>query len=190
MSLPAPENSLSEPEIRSSIADRVAAVVVNHEAGEALVECVRTLRAEGISEVIVVDNASSDGSTEALVVADGAVRLVQTGTNLGYGAAANRGIEASGSELVLVSNPDVVVHRGALAALVEVLGADPTLAIVGPRMLELDGTRYYQPNSRLVNLRNSGPWSNLPLDKYFGELNQGFSTEMGASSIQIGRAHV
>ena len=48
---------------------------------------------------------------------------------------------------------------------------------------ELDGTRYYQPNSRLVNLRNSGPWSNLPLDKYFGELNQGFSTEMGASSI-------
>jgi hypothetical protein len=48
---------------------------------------------------------------------------------------------------------------------------------------ELDGTRYYQPNSRLVNLRNSGPWSNLPLEKYFQELNQGFSTEMGASSI-------
>jgi N-acetylglucosaminyl-diphospho-decaprenol L-rhamnosyltransferase len=146
VSLPEPENSLSEPEIRSSIGDRVAAVVVNHEAGEALVECVKTLRAEGISEVIVVDNASSDGSTEALVVADGAVRLVQTGTNLGYGAAANRGIDASGSELVLVSNPDVVVHRGALAALVEVLGADPTVAIVGPRILEFDGTRY--PSAR------------------------------------------
>jgi len=51
------------------------------------------------------------------------------------------------------------------------------------RIRELDGTRYYQPNSRLVNLRNSGPWSNLPLEKYFVELNQGFSTEMGASSI-------
>ncbi|HTR41716.1 MAG TPA: glycoside hydrolase family 2 TIM barrel-domain containing protein [Pseudomonadales bacterium] len=48
---------------------------------------------------------------------------------------------------------------------------------------KLDGTRYYQPNSRLVNLRTSGPWSNLPLDKYFDDLNQGFSTEMGASSI-------
>ncbi len=47
----------------------------------------------------------------------------------------------------------------------------------------LDGTRYYQPNSRLVNLRTSGPWSNLPLDRYFDDLNQGFSTEMGASSI-------
>jgi glycosyl hydrolase family 2/Ig-like domain-containing protein len=52
------------------------------------------------------------------------------------------------------------------------------------RMLrELDGTRYYQPNSRLVNLRNSGPWSNMPLDKYFNDLNQGFTTELGASSI-------
>ncbi|HKI68875.1 MAG TPA: glycoside hydrolase family 2 TIM barrel-domain containing protein [Verrucomicrobiae bacterium] len=48
---------------------------------------------------------------------------------------------------------------------------------------ELDGTRYYQPNSRLVNLRTSGPWSNEPLEKYFTELNHGFSTELGASSI-------
>ena len=48
---------------------------------------------------------------------------------------------------------------------------------------ELDGTRYYQPNSRLINLRNSGPWSNMPLEKYFHELNDGFSTEIGASSI-------
>jgi len=48
---------------------------------------------------------------------------------------------------------------------------------------ELDGTRYYQPNSRLVNLRNSGPWSNMQMDKYFNDLNQGFSTELGASSI-------
>ena len=52
----------------------------------------------------------------------------------------------SGLDLVLVSNPDVAVHRGALAALVEVLGADPTLAIAGPRILEADGTRY--PSAR------------------------------------------
>jgi len=48
---------------------------------------------------------------------------------------------------------------------------------------ELDGTRYYQPSSRLVNLRQSGPWSNLSPDKYFEDLNHGFSTEMGASSV-------
>ncbi|HEX9048405.1 MAG TPA: glycoside hydrolase family 2 TIM barrel-domain containing protein [Verrucomicrobiae bacterium] len=48
---------------------------------------------------------------------------------------------------------------------------------------ELDGTRYFQPDSRLINMRNSGPWSNLPLDHYFHDLNQGFSTEIGASAI-------
>jgi hypothetical protein len=48
---------------------------------------------------------------------------------------------------------------------------------------ELDGTRYYQPNSRLVNLRSSGPWKNESLDHYFAELNHGFNTELGASSI-------
>ncbi|HXI70055.1 MAG TPA: glycoside hydrolase family 2 TIM barrel-domain containing protein, partial [Verrucomicrobiae bacterium] len=48
---------------------------------------------------------------------------------------------------------------------------------------ELDGTRYYQPDSRLVNLNNSGPWSNLPLESYFTNLNKGFTTELGASSI-------
>jgi hypothetical protein len=48
---------------------------------------------------------------------------------------------------------------------------------------ELDGTRYYQPNSRWVNLRVSGPWSNTRLENYFTNLNSGFSTEMGASSI-------
>lgn len=48
---------------------------------------------------------------------------------------------------------------------------------------ELDGTRYYQPNSRLVNMDNSGPWSNKPLPVYFTNLNLGFTTELGASSI-------
>jgi hypothetical protein len=48
---------------------------------------------------------------------------------------------------------------------------------------ELDGTRYFQPNSRLINMRNSGPWSNMTLPTYFHDLNQGFSTEIGASSI-------
>jgi len=48
---------------------------------------------------------------------------------------------------------------------------------------ELDGTRYYQPNSRFVNLSTSGPWSNEPLEKYFSEINHGFSTELGAAAV-------
>jgi hypothetical protein len=48
---------------------------------------------------------------------------------------------------------------------------------------ELDGSRYYQPNSRLIDLRSSGPWGNLPLDQYFHNVNQGFTTELGAGCI-------
>jgi GT2 family glycosyltransferase len=93
-------------------AARVSAVVVNHEAGDVLLEFVASLRAEGVKDVTVVDNASSDHSAEALVAVDPTVRLVQTGTNLGYGAAANApgctttsGFEMSTSSPALTSTP-------------------------------------------------------------------------------------
>ena len=97
--------------------------------------------------MIVVDNASSDGSSDALVGrrrrGPGACR---PGPTSATGRAPTAASTSPGAELVLVSNPDVAVHRGALAALVEVLAADPTLAIAGPRILEPDGTRY--PSAR------------------------------------------
>jgi len=124
----------------------VAAVVVNHDAGEALLECVASLRAEGVSEIIVVDNASSDGSAKALAKSDPGVELLETGKNLGYGAGANRGLDSLEAEMVLVCNPDVAVHRGALATLEAALRSDAALAIAGPRIEEPDGTRY--PSAR------------------------------------------
>jgi N-acetylglucosaminyl-diphospho-decaprenol L-rhamnosyltransferase len=121
-------------------------VVVNHDAGEVLLECVASLRAEGVAELVVVDNASSDGSPDALAMTDPAVQVLRTGVNLGYGAGVNHGLASVRSEMVLVSNPDVEVHRGAIGALEEALGADATLAIAGPRIEEPDGARY--PSAR------------------------------------------
>ncbi|MHB8681163.1 MAG: glycosyltransferase family 2 protein [Acidimicrobiales bacterium] len=123
-----------------------AAVVVNHDAGQALLDCVSSLRAEGIDEIVVVDNASSDGSTETLEAADAQVRVVRTGENLGYGAGANRGLALVGTDAVLVSNPDLVVHHGAVDALLAALLADDAVGVVGPRILETDGSRY--PSAR------------------------------------------
>jgi N-acetylglucosaminyl-diphospho-decaprenol L-rhamnosyltransferase len=123
----------------------LAAVVVNHDAGDALGGFLASVRAEQVTEVIVVDNASSDGSSDALA-ADPSVRVVRTGANLGYGAGVNRGLAATGAEFVLVSNPDVSVHPGALATLMTAFAADPTLAIAGPSILATDGTRY--PSAR------------------------------------------
>ena len=120
---------------------------MNHEAGDALLECVASLRAEGVAEVTVVDNASSDGSADALVAVDGAVRLVQTGANLGYGAGANRGIDVTCVRARARLEPRRGrAPRGAGGARGKVLDADPTLAIAGPGILEPDGTRY--PSAR------------------------------------------
>ena len=123
----------------------VSAVVVNYNARDYLVECVRSLRAEGLDEVVVADNASADGSREAIEASDPAVRFLPTGGNLGYGRAANRGAAIAGSEALLVCNSDVVVEPGAVKSLVAVLESDDRVGVVGPRIENLDGTLYPSP---------------------------------------------
>ena len=126
--------------------NRVGAVVVNHDAGDALADCVASLRAEKVDELVVVDNASTDGSSERLEATHNGVRVVHSRRNLGYGAGANRGLVLLDSELVLVCNPDVIVHQGAVAAMVAALDEDSSRVIAGPRILESDGRRY--PSAR------------------------------------------
>lgn len=124
----------------------VSAVIVNYNAGEHILRCVRTLRADGISEIVVADNASSDGSVEALVAADPDVVVVATGANLGFGTAANRGVAHTTGEYLLILNPDTLVEPGTAKALVAALEANRDVAIVGPRVETVDGETY--PSAR------------------------------------------
>ena len=121
------------------------AVVVNFNAGAHLVACVRSLRAEGLDRIVVVDNASRDGSVEAALAVDPGIDVVQTGRNLGFGSAVNRGVPRLEGD-VLVVNPDVVVEPGAVKALEAVLEQEPDVGIVGPRIEDPDGTLY--PSAR------------------------------------------
>jgi len=129
----------------------VGAVVVDYDAGPVLADCVASLRAEGVEDLVVVENGGAGGAGGALGSAgaavagtgDEAVAIVTPGRNLGYGAGANRGVAALGDEeLVLVCNPDLTVHRGAVGALVGALADEPAWAIVGPRLCNPDGTVY------------------------------------------------
>lgn len=128
-----------------SPAPPVSAVVVNFNARDHLLECVRSLRAEGIEDVVVADNDSSDGSTWALSESDPDARVVATGANLGYGAAANRGAAVATGELLLVCNSDVVVEPGTVKALAGALAGDDRVGIVGPAVENVDGTLYPSP---------------------------------------------
>lgn len=125
----------------------VSAVVVNYNARDHLVECVRSLRAEGIDDVVVADNDSRDGSQEALARSDPAARFLATGANLGYGTAANRAAALTVGDLLLVCNSDLVVEPGAVGALAAVLAAHRRVAVVGPRVENLDGSLYPSPRT-------------------------------------------
>jgi len=120
----------------------VGAVVVSYNSAVYLPDCLRSLRSEGVTEVVVVDNASSDGSPEVVRTADAGVTVVETGVNLGFGSGANRGVAVTGSDYVLILNPDTVVEPGTVKALTAALDRDDGLAVVGPRIENLDGTLY------------------------------------------------
>jgi len=120
----------------------VSAVVVSYNSATYLADCLRSLRSEGLADVVVVDNASGDGSVEVVRSTDPEATVVSTGANLGFGSGANRGVAATLSRYVLILNPDTIVEPGTVKALAEALDRDPGLAVVGPRIENLDGTLY------------------------------------------------
>ena len=125
------------------------AVVVNYNAGPALVACVGSVLAQDPPpELVVVDNASTDGSLEALRRAHPGVRVVSSGGNLGYARAANLGIAATDAPVVAVLNPDTVLGPGVARALTARFAADAKLGAAGPRLHNPDGSVY--PSARQI----------------------------------------
>ena len=90
-------------------------------------------------KVVVVDNGSTDGSVAAVRSGWPHVRLIETGENLGYARANNRAIRATDSELILLLNSDTVVRPGGVDALVDELHTHPDVAVVGPRLVDVNG---------------------------------------------------
>jgi N-acetylglucosaminyl-diphospho-decaprenol L-rhamnosyltransferase len=131
---------------------QVAAVVVDHNAGPLLYECVRSLLDDGADPVVVVENGSIGSTARALsplFVDDPAspVITLHPGRNLGFGAGVNRGMAALGGlapppTWVVVSNPDLHVHPGAIDALRAALESRPAWALVGPRIFTAEGVVY------------------------------------------------
>jgi N-acetylglucosaminyl-diphospho-decaprenol L-rhamnosyltransferase len=119
---------------------RVGAVIVDFHAGALLANCVDSLLSEGVTNIVVVDNAPDGTARDEL--GDRAVTVTETGVNLGYGRGVNRGVAMlPASEFILVANPDVVVHPGAIAALVDSM-SDPVVGIVGPTIFTTQNTQY------------------------------------------------
>lgn len=151
---------------------RVAAVVVNHNGADDLPACVRALRSQThpLEQVLVVDNASSDGSEhvlDRLATEPGRVplRVVHHRENRGYAGGANTGIEAVGPvDAVLVANPDAVPRPDFLELALEAFD-DPAVGSVQGRLHRptsssgtavIDTTGHVAYRTRLFQNRGEG----------------------------------
>lgn len=117
-------------------------VIVNWNTRSEISDCLRSVLTSDVAvpEVVVVDNASSDGSV-AMVQGDfPTVKLIRNDDNLGFAKASNQGIKVCKGRYVLLLNPDCVVHPGAFTELVRFGDANPDVGIFGIRILNSDGT--------------------------------------------------
>lgn len=123
----------------------LAVVIVNYNAGKYLERCLASLaahRGETRIDVLVIDNASHDGShTRALAVHPWA-RLIENPTNVFLSPAWNQGIRETKAPFVLLLNPDAEIWSGTLAGYVEAARLHPRAGIVGPQVRNPDGTVY------------------------------------------------
>ncbi|MCP4548892.1 MAG: glycosyltransferase [bacterium] len=121
---------------------RITVIYVSYNSGEEILASVRSLRENGCRhelKIIVVDNASPDGSAEMLV-GDPEIQVIANEVNLGYGRAVNLGIEAADGDYYLILNPDVTVNAGSIDRLVAFMETHPDAGIAGAKLLNEDGS--------------------------------------------------
>lgn len=125
----------------------------------ACLQSLRTCAGEANFEVVVVDNASRDGSGEMVRSEFPEVRLLQQEVNLGFTGGHNLAIRERKGHHVALLNSDTIVHPGALKTLAEYMEAHPETGIVGPRLLNPDGSIQYScrkfPNPVAAAFRNT-----------------------------------
>lgn len=116
-------------------------IIVNYNAREDLLRCLGSLRAappQRPHHIVVVDNASPDGSAEAVGREFSDVQVIEMGRNAGFAAANNTGIRATAAPLIVLLNSDTLVPAGALDRLCDRLEATGAAA-AGPRLLDANG---------------------------------------------------
>jgi N-acetylglucosaminyl-diphospho-decaprenol L-rhamnosyltransferase len=117
-------------------------VIVNFNGGAHIGNCLASLDAAPPStphDIVVVDNASTDGSPDDVRRRWPQIRLIALEKNLGFSAGNNAGIRATTGEFVLLLNNDTVVGPGSLDRLLDRLRAHPDAAVAGPRLVSGDG---------------------------------------------------
>lgn len=122
--------------------DLVTVTLVTYNSGRFIKRCLESVLAQKypLKEVIVVDNASTDGTTDILEQFEDRCHIVYNDENIGFAAAQNQAIRLGSGEWVLTLNPDVLLLGGFIQALVEAGNLDPKVGSVCGKLLTMRAT--------------------------------------------------
>ncbi|MCS6777470.1 MAG: glycosyltransferase family 2 protein [Chloroherpetonaceae bacterium] len=146
----------------------LSVIILNWNTCALLEKCLHSLECPQpgiVFEVLVVDNASEDGSREMVRDLFPHVRLKVNPTNIGFGAGNNSGISGTAGRYILFLNSDTVVLEGSLSRLVQYADSRPEVGIVGPKLLNEDGSLQY--SCRRYPSLGAGFFRNTPLGRLF-----------------------
>jgi hypothetical protein len=148
--------------------EHVSVVIVNWNAGAALRACLTALfnsEGEDPHQVILVDNASTDGSQTGLASAYPTLEIIQNAQNVGFARGVNQGLRAAKGQFALVLNPDVILQPTSLPRLVQFMITQADAGVAGPRLLDPDGTvqasARRDPSARTALFGRSAPLTRL-----------------------------
>src|SRR5947209_12508297 len=129
---------------RSAVSPDLSVVIVTRNVRNMLHDCLLSLYADlgdnMTTEVFVVDNASSDGSAGMVCDEFPRARLFVNADDRGFAASNNIAFKHCRGRYILMLNSDTIVHNGAILALMRYLDEHPRVGMVGPRLVNPDGT--------------------------------------------------
>ncbi len=171
---------------------KVSAVIVSWNDWPKLSLCLQSLRGNAIAdlEIIVLDNASQDGTPERVAKSFPDVRLIKNAANVGHTLAVNQGFGLAQGDYILVLDSDTELKPGCLGTLLTFMNTHPDVAMAAPRTFNTDGT--VQESARnfpgvmsgilgrqtlLTRLFPDNPFSKRYLARDFLDATQPFSVE-------------
>src|SRR3989440_11881678 len=173
----------------------VSALVVSRNSKDDLLRCLKTFfaSADVPVEAIVVDNDSSDGSAAAVTDDFPQATVLVQSKNLGYGRAANIGLERCQGRFILLLSPEVVLDPQSVGRLADFLLTRPDAGAVGPRMTLPDGrldpdARRAFPIPSTLFYQTVGLSKLFPKSPRFGRFNMGHLPESDVHEMDAGTA--
>lgn len=169
----------------------ISIIIVNYNVKEYLKNLVHSIEkaSQGINlEIIVVDNASTDGSVEEISSKLPHVKLIVNDTNLGFGKANNIGLQQAGGKYLLLLNPDTIVRENTFTALIEFFEKNEDAGLLGCKVLNPDGSlqlpcRRSFPTPWVSFTKITGLSTLFPKSKLFAKYNLTYLDENKVNEV-------